>query len=258
MSHLFLCLVCFLFIILPQSIASWPPSPGYFPSKKFRSIRFSQGYRNLWGPRHQKVDQHALTIWLDRTTGSGFKSVRPFRSGYFGTSIKLPPGYTAGVITAFYLSNSEAHPGFHDEVDMEFLGTTFGKPYVLQTNVYIRGSGDGNIIIGREMKFHLWFDPTKGFHHYAIFWSPKEIILVPAFYPDIQEKVMQRFHYGQCGSMDRYGTPRLGRQKMENTKPIIDINHSWLNTPISKQVVAPPTLHQGVGRFRPLPMAAVA
>ncbi|XP_021743867.1 probable xyloglucan endotransglucosylase/hydrolase protein 32 [Chenopodium quinoa] len=157
--------------------SSWPPSPGYYPSKKFRSFSFWNGYRNLWGPQHQRLDQHALTIWLDRTSGSGFKSVRPFRSGYFGTSIKLQQGYTAGVITAFYLSNNEAHPGHHDEVDMEFLGTTFGKPYVLQTNVYIRGSGDGNII-GREMKFHLWFDPTKGFHHYAIFWSPKEIIFL--------------------------------------------------------------------------------
>lgn len=73
------------------------------------------------------------------------------------------------------LSNNEAHPGFHDEVDIEFLGTTFGKPYTLQTNVYIRGSGDGKII-GREMKFHLWFDPTKDFHHYAILWSPKDIM----------------------------------------------------------------------------------
>lgn len=73
------------------------------------------------------------------------------------------------------LSNSEAHPGYHDEVDIEFLGTTFGKPYVLQTNVYVRGSGDGKII-GREMKFHLWFDPTRNFHHYAILWSPREIM----------------------------------------------------------------------------------
>ena len=155
---------------------------------------------------------------LISATGSGFKSVKPFRSGYFGASVKLQPGYTAGVITAFYvrtelycasnlcyffffnlyswsvrmlwhqlclinisvinqwqLSNNEAHPGFHDEVDIEFLGTTFGKPYTLQTNVYIRGSGDGRII-GREMKFHLWFDPTKNFHHYAILWSPKEIM----------------------------------------------------------------------------------
>ncbi|KAG6437317.1 hypothetical protein SASPL_102231 [Salvia splendens] len=106
--------------------------------------------------------------------GSGFKSVKPFRSGYFGASIKLQSGYTAGVITAFYLSNSEAHPGYHDEVDIEFLGTTFGKPYTLQTNVYVRGSGDGRIV-GREMKFHLWFDPTQNFHHYAILWTPKEI-----------------------------------------------------------------------------------
>ncbi|MED6199688.1 hypothetical protein PIB30_078300 [Stylosanthes scabra] len=52
------------------------------------------------------------------------------------------------------LFNNEAHPGFHDEVDIEFLGTTFGKSYTLQTNVYFKGSGDGKII-GREMKFQL-------------------------------------------------------------------------------------------------------
>ncbi|KAL2481357.1 putative xyloglucan endotransglucosylase/hydrolase protein 32 [Abeliophyllum distichum] len=174
MALLFLPLLFILFV--PSTNAgNWPPSPGYYPSTKFRSMSFFQGYRNLWGPGHQNTDNNGIAIWLDKTSGSGFKSVKPFRSGYFGTSIKLQPGYTAGVITAFYLSNSEAHPGYHDEVDIEFLGTTFGKPYTLQTNVYIRGSGDGRII-GREMKFHLWFDPTKNFHHYAILWSPKEII----------------------------------------------------------------------------------
>ncbi|XP_076904832.1 putative xyloglucan endotransglucosylase/hydrolase protein 32 [Bidens hawaiensis] len=152
-----------------------PPSPGFYPSSKFRSLTFNQCFRTLWGPNHQAIDNDALTIWLDSSSGSGFKSFRPFRSGYFGASIKLQPGYTAGVITAFYFSNNEAHPGFQDEVDIEFLGTTFGKPYTLQTNVYIRGSGDGTII-GREMKFHLWFDPTQNFHHYAILWSPRDII----------------------------------------------------------------------------------
>ncbi|THU73502.1 hypothetical protein C4D60_Mb04t23550 [Musa balbisiana] len=164
-----------VFLILHSANAQ--PSPGYPLSSKIRSSRFYQGYRNLWGPQHQSVsrDQSSVTVWLDRSSGSGFKSIRPYRNGYFGTSIKLQSGYTAGVNTAFYLSNNEAHPGFHDEVDIEFLGTTPGKPYTLQTNVYVRGSGDGRVI-GREMRFHLWFDPTAAFHHYAILWNPDEII----------------------------------------------------------------------------------
>ena len=52
------------------SIAKWPPSPGYFPSKKFKSMSFYQGFRNLWGPQHQRMDQNALTIWLDQNSGS--------------------------------------------------------------------------------------------------------------------------------------------------------------------------------------------
>ncbi|KAG2296438.1 hypothetical protein Bca52824_043107 [Brassica carinata] len=121
--------------------AYWPPSPGYWPSSKVVSLSFYKGFRNLWGPQHQRMDHNALTIWLDRVSGSGFKSVKPFRSGYFGASIKLQPGYTAGVITSLY------------------------------------GSGDGKII-GREMKYRLWFDPTSGFHHYAILWNPREIIFL--------------------------------------------------------------------------------
>ncbi|CAH9127871.1 unnamed protein product [Cuscuta epithymum] len=177
--------VRFMFLILAvnfpwssNAAGNWPPSPVYYPSSRFRSMSFYDAYRTLWGANHQSVDNNGLTIWLDQTSGSGFKSLKPFRSGYFGASIKLQSGYTAGTNTAFYLSNAEVHPGFHDEVDMEFLGTTFGKPYTLQTNVYVRGSGDGNSIVGREMKYHLWFDPTADYHHYAIFWSPREIIFL--------------------------------------------------------------------------------
>ncbi|KAL3828496.1 hypothetical protein ACJIZ3_017298 [Penstemon smallii] len=168
---IFLCILHFMRNINGQG----PPSPGYSPSSRIGSVGFNQGFRNLWGPQHQRLDQQALTLWLDRSSGSGFKSLNPYSSGYFGAAIKLQPGYTAGVITSFYLSNNEEHPGNHDEIDIEFLGTTNDKPYVLQTNVYIRGSGDGNII-GREMRFHLWFDPTQDFHNYAILWNPTEII----------------------------------------------------------------------------------
>lgn len=175
-SPLYLPLIL-LMIPLMITTAQNTPSPGYYPGSRISSIGFGQGYSNLWGPQHQRVEQGTVTIWLDRSSGSGYKSLQPYRSGYFGAAIKLQPGYTAGVITSFYLSNNEAHPGDHDEIDIEFLGTTPDKPYTLQTNVYIRGSGDRNII-GREMKFHLWFDPTQDFHDYAILWTPSEIIFL--------------------------------------------------------------------------------
>ncbi|KAJ9188790.1 hypothetical protein P3X46_000154 [Hevea brasiliensis] len=172
-SLLYLLLI--ILMIPSSSSAQNPPSPGYYPSSRIGTIGFDQGFKNLWGPQHQRLDQGTLTIWLDTSSGSGYKSLQPYQSGYFGAAIKLQPGYTAGVITSFYLSNNEEHPGNHDEIDIEFLGTIPDKPYTLQTNVYVRGSGDGKII-GREMKFHLWFDPTQDFHNYGILWTPSEII----------------------------------------------------------------------------------
>ncbi|KAJ0970160.1 hypothetical protein J5N97_023037 [Dioscorea zingiberensis] len=154
------------------------PSPGYYPSSKLSSLSFDKGYHTLWGPQNQALsqDQSTLSLWLDKYSGSGFKSISSYRNGYFAASIKVQSGYTAGVNTAFYLSNGEAYQGYHDEVDIELLGTTPGQPYTLQTNVFVRGSGDGVRIIGREMRFHLWFDPTTGFHSYAILWNSDEII----------------------------------------------------------------------------------
>jgi xyloglucan:xyloglucosyl transferase len=76
------------------------------------------------------------------------------------------------------LSNNELYPGKHDEIDMELLGTVPGEPYTLQTNVYVRGTGDGARLVGREMRFHLWFDSAADFHHYAILWNPDEIVFL--------------------------------------------------------------------------------
>lgn len=129
MALLLLCL-----LLMFGSVAA-QPSPGYYPGSLFSPLRFYQGYSNLWGPQHQSVsqDQYSLTIWLDsssgssslmllmlslaysihlvvsycemnESTGSGFKSTRPYRNGYFAASIKLQSGYTAGVNTAFYVS----------------------------------------------------------------------------------------------------------------------------------------------------------
>ena len=63
-----------LLVLLGSSVnAYWPPSPGYWPSSKVGSLNFYKGFRNLWGPQHQRMDQNALTIWLDRTSGTVIK-----------------------------------------------------------------------------------------------------------------------------------------------------------------------------------------
>ncbi|XP_052141930.1 xyloglucan endotransglucosylase/hydrolase protein 31-like [Oryza glaberrima] len=171
-----------LMAVVVAAAAEAQPSPGVYPSRMFRAREFGRDFRSLWGAEHQQQEAAApetgVTVWLDRRSGSGFKSRRAYRSGYFGAWVRLQRGYTAGVITAFYLSNGEAHPGWHDEVDMEFLGTTPGKPYTLQTNVFSLGSGDPPRSLGREIKFHLWFDPTADFHHYAILWTSDHIIFL--------------------------------------------------------------------------------
>ena len=86
-----------------------PPSPGYYPSSMFRPLGFSEAYRTLWGSQHQTLspDGKSLTLWMDSSSGSGFKSARAYRNGYFGASVRVQPGYTAGVNTAFYVSETD-------------------------------------------------------------------------------------------------------------------------------------------------------
>ena len=68
MASLFYTLLLIL-MISSSSIAQYPPSPGYSPSSKASSIGFDQGFRNRWGPQHQRLDQGTLTIWLDSYSG---------------------------------------------------------------------------------------------------------------------------------------------------------------------------------------------
>eukprot|EP00253_Pinus_taeda_P025922 PITA_25922 len=175
--------VLIIFTLLNSIIPVHGESEKHIPvTSRFQTINFYNGYSNLWGPQHQQVseDESSTTIWLDSSSGSGFKSLEAYKSGFFSAAIKLQAGYTAGVIAALYLSNNQEYPGHHDEIDIEFLGTTPGKPYTLQTNVYINGTGDGQVLTGRELKFHLWFDPTEDFHNYSLLWTPSYII----FYVD--------------------------------------------------------------------------
>lgn len=60
-----------LLVAMAAASGDAQPSPGYYPSARFRPVPFNRAYTNKWGPQHQTLsgDHSALTIWLDRTCG---------------------------------------------------------------------------------------------------------------------------------------------------------------------------------------------
>ncbi|CAL9111595.1 Xyloglucan endotransglucosylase hydrolase protein [Musa troglodytarum] len=143
---------------------------------RFPRLVFDGAFSDLFGSQNIKKTSNGsqVSLMLDKTSGSGFKSNDAYYYGFFSAAIKLPMDYSAGVVVAFYMSNSEAYPHNHDEIDFELLGHEKRKEWALQTNVY----GDGSTGIGREEKFFLWFDPTADFHEYSLIWNQHHIVFL--------------------------------------------------------------------------------
>ncbi|KAF3335968.1 putative xyloglucan endotransglucosylase/hydrolase protein 30 [Carex littledalei] len=139
-----------------------------------QTISFDEGYSHLFGGGNlvKSPDGSSVRLKLDRYSGSGFISTDSYQHGFFSASIKLPRGYTAGVVVAFYLSNGDAYEHNHDELDFEFLGERKGKEWRVQTNIY----GNGSTSRGREERYLLPFDPSEEPHNYSILWTSNNII----------------------------------------------------------------------------------
>lgn len=123
---------------------------------------------------HLKSNGSYADIVLDKTSGAGLISKNRYYHGFFSAAIKLPTGFTSGIVLAFYMSNADVFPHNHDEIDFELLGHEKRRQWVLQTNMY----GNGSVKTGREEKVYLWFDPTQQFHQYTILWNNHHLVFL--------------------------------------------------------------------------------
>lgn len=124
-----------------------------------------------WGKEHVKVseDGASLSLSLDKDSGSGFQTKEEYLFSRFDVELKLSPGYSAGVVTTFYLSSLGTK---HDEIDFEFLGNVTGEPITLHTNIYSQGEGL------KEKTYNLWYDPSEEYHLYSVVWNLERIVFM--------------------------------------------------------------------------------
>lgn len=145
-------------------------------TNRFDHVLINQGYSEFFGHSNIRILNNGsnANLILDKSSGSGLVSRSKYNYGFFSAAMKLPSGFTSGVVIAFYLSNADLYPHNHDEIDIELLGHEKRREWVMQTNIY----GNGSVQTGREEKIYLWFDPTQQFHQYSILWNSHHIVFL--------------------------------------------------------------------------------
>ena len=123
-----------------------------------RTPVFDDNYVPTWGADgYHLVNQGSqVRLTMDKRSGAGFCSKSTYGSGFFRMRIKVPGGYTAGVVTAFFvgcrsglaccsyfslksvmccncfscmqLMSVPPQSSDRDEVDFEFLGNVTASP----------------------------------------------------------------------------------------------------------------------------------
>ncbi|KAM7484248.1 hypothetical protein LguiA_000257 [Lonicera macranthoides] len=165
-----------IFIVDPSRSAVYKPPNVERLTDRFGHVSVNQGFSRAFGGSNIRATNNGSTaeLILNKSSGSGLVSKNKYHYGFFSSAIKLPAGFTSGVVVAFYLSNADIFPHNHDEIDFELLGHEKRREWVLQTNIY----GNGSVKTGREEKFYLWFDPTLQFHQYSILWNSHHTVFL--------------------------------------------------------------------------------
>ncbi|OMO82792.1 Glycoside hydrolase, family 16 [Corchorus olitorius] len=132
---------------------------------------FYQEFDITWGDNRAEIldGGKLLTLSLDKTSGSGFKSKKEYLFGRVDMQIKLVSGNSAGTVTAFYLSSEGPN---HDEIDFEFLGNLSGDPYIVHTNVYSQGKDNIAIrVFNNEESIGVPYPKNQAMKLYSSLWN---------------------------------------------------------------------------------------
>lgn len=78
--------------------------------RKPLNVPFGRNYVPTWAFDHIKYKNGGaeVDLVLDKYTGTGFQSKGSYLFGHFSMSMKLVGGDSAGVVTAFYVTNSKS------------------------------------------------------------------------------------------------------------------------------------------------------
>ncbi|GJP52061.1 hypothetical protein CLOM_g11168 [Closterium sp. NIES-68] len=100
-----------------------------------------------------------------------FDSYGQYQYGIFSVRMKMPAGYSGGIIPCFYLisGNNAGYKDIHDEIDFEILGAKNPREMIIHTNLI--SGGQTNL-----EQFTFPFDPSADFHTYTLIYSPRFIV----------------------------------------------------------------------------------
>ncbi|CAI5469332.1 unnamed protein product [Closterium sp. Yama58-4] len=120
----------------------------------------------------------SITLAVSPKSVGVFESKGVYSYGVYSVRMKLPVGYSGGIIPCIYLINPGAtsYQSIHDEIDLEFLGGTDPRNITIHTN----------LITGGQVKleqFKFPFDPSADFHTYSIVYSPMYVMWMVDDYP---------------------------------------------------------------------------
>ncbi|KAH0457814.1 hypothetical protein IEQ34_013129 [Dendrobium chrysotoxum] len=140
----------------------------------FPSFGFEDKFVDFYGGKNvQKVNNgSAVNLVLDKSSGSGFSSKDTFYHGFFSAAIKLPSGFSAGVVVAFYMSNNQVFTKNHDEtlsyLDMRSRRNGCSKPTSMPMAVFLVDNIPVREVIHSEA---MTAYPSKPMSLYSTIWD---------------------------------------------------------------------------------------